>query len=67
MNNTIKNMNTSKFNHLILEALLLTSMSSMHFKHGALVIRKGKIVSRGFNTNKDHAEINAIKKLQRVL
>ncbi len=60
-------MNPLKLNCLISEALLLTNKSSMSFKHGALILRKGRVVAQGFNTEKEHAEMNAIKNLQRVL
>lgn len=41
--------------------------SFKYHKHGALLIRNGKIISHGFNDQKHHAEENAILAGYRVL
>lgn len=60
-------MNSLKLNNLILDALSLTSKSCMNFKHAALIIRNGKVIASGFNSDLIHAELSAITSLQRVL
>lgn len=45
----------------------LKSMNKYH-KHGALLIRNGRIIASGCNKYSSHAEVSAINKgLQRVL
>lgn len=53
-------------NNLVYEALLITNNSYMHFKHAALIIKKGFVISSGFNSQRKHAEIDAIEKLYNV-
>ena len=49
-------------------AVEVASESSYKFhKHGALLIRNGRIISCGFNDQKHHAEENAILNGYRVL
>ena len=49
-------------------AIDVASRSGYKFhKHGALLIRNGKIISCGFNDQKHHAEENAILNGYRVL
>ena len=38
-----------------------------YHKHGAVLIRGGKIIASGVNDHRCHAEVNAIRELQRVL
>ena len=34
-----------------------------HFRHGAIVLKGGSIVATGYNKATEHAEVNALKKL----
>lgn len=36
-------------------------------QHGAVIIRNGRVVSTGFNNEKGHAEVNAIRNVYRLL
>jgi len=56
-------MNTNRLHELVNECLKLTQKSYMHFKHGAIIIRNGRVISYGFNNEKDHAEVDALSKL----
>ena len=60
-------MNTSRLHTLVSQALPLAQKSYIHYKHAALIIRHGRIVARGFNTEKEHAEVCAIRNLRRSL
>ncbi len=60
-------MNSTQLHTFVSQALPLTQKSCMAFRHAALIIRNGKIVATGYNTEKRHAEINAILNLQRLL
>lgn len=60
-------MNQTKLHTLISLALPLTNNSCMYFKHSALIVRNGNVVATGFNTERHHAEMTAVRKLQRVL
>lgn len=41
--------------------------NAKYFRHGAILIRKGRVVSSGYNDETTHAEVNAIKNLERLL
>ncbi len=43
------------------------SKSVSHYQHGALIIKKGRVISEGFNRNGSHAEVSAILNTSRVL
>ena len=45
------------------EAIEASKKSYCHFQHGAIVIRKGRIISSSCNDDHNHAEINAILKV----
>jgi deoxycytidylate deaminase len=53
--------------YLTSEAVKISQQSCCHFKHGALVIKKGRIISSGYNDENNHAEVNALLKIQRLL
>lgn len=48
-------------------AVETASKSFGYYKHGALLVRNGNIVSWGVNDSSTHAEVKAIKNMYRVL
>lgn len=60
-------MNATRLQSLKLHALELCKQSCCNFQHGCLIVRQGRIVASGFNDYKGHAELNAVKNLQRLL
>lgn len=60
-------MNRDKLHQLVTECLNLSQKSYMHFKHGAIIVRNGRPVAYGFNSDKHHAEHSAILNLSRLL
>jgi pyrimidine deaminase RibD-like protein len=60
-------MNPTKLQSLLHEALLHSKKSPMAFKHGALIIRQGRVIGSGFNDHHGHAELNAIGNVYRSL
>lgn len=50
---------------LLETAIEMSNKSYGHFKHGCLIIRKGYIVASAWNNESGHAEMNAIKNLQK--
>ena len=48
-------------------AVEMASKSAGYYQHGALLIRNGNIVGKGFNTASCHAELSAIENTYRVL
>lgn len=53
--------------YLTSEAVKISEKSCCHFKHGALIVRKGRIISSACNDENNHAEVNAILKIERLL
>lgn len=60
-------MNPSKLQYLVSQALPLLNRSYMHFKHAALIVRKGRIIACGFNDERYHAEVAALRSCERLL
>lgn len=59
----IQEYNNSKF-YFVNEALNEASKSTnKKHSHGCVIVKGGKIISRGYNDQNKHAEINALKKL----
>jgi deoxycytidylate deaminase len=53
--------------YLTTEAVRIAEKSCCHFKHGALIFRKGKIVASACNDEHSHAEVKAVLNLSRIL
>ena len=55
-------------NNLKFIALEISKRSYANYhRHGAILVRNGKIVSFGVNDESNHAEVNAVRRLKRVL
>lgn len=60
-------MKFTKLQSLIDEALLQSKKSPMAFKHGALILRNGRVIASGFNDHHEHAELKAVGNVYRSL
>lgn len=49
-----------RFLHVLINTAL---RSAERFKHGAVVVRGGRVLSIGYNKGKIHAEVDALKKV----
>ena len=41
--------------------------SCKYHHHGAVIVRQGRVIATGFNDEKGHAEVNAVRNMWRVL
>lgn len=48
-------------------ALEAASKSDRYYQHGAVLIKKGRVVGEGFNNFKLHAEVSALLNVYRIL
>jgi len=59
-------MKPEKLQEFLSEALLESQKSELNFKHGCVILYKGRIVARGSNDHYGHAEAHALNDLEKV-